>query len=558
MKKETVLLVLIIVLGFFLRFWVLSSVPPELNRDEVSVGFNAYSLLKTSRDEHGQGPWPIIFRAFGDYKIPGYIYLVIPLIKLFGLNAFSVRLPSAFFGGCTIIIVYQLVKELWPKKENLALLTALILTISPFHLHYSRQQFEATVALFFSLTGIWLLLKARTNIKWIFVTLPFFTAAFFIYNASLFIIPILVCWSVFVFRHNFLINRQNQIKIGSFMIILFVILSSYWFLVQEGNRGRANTTFFNQVSIKEDIDLNIHYLVNKQIPLGLIRLFNNKPLYWLSEFGKNYLAAFNPKFIFFTGDNNPWHGLGFLNYGNILVIFLPFIIFGLKKLSQNIGEKEFLWLFGYLLITPFANGLTIDSPILTRLLDFHVILVLLAAIGLEDIFVRFPGSKFFQIKNYLIMVLITLFCINYFTTYFIVSPQFVSKNDFWLSGIKEVALIVKKEESKYDFIFLDSKTEVGYIFLAFYLPFNPADFQKQAIWQLDGFEKVKSYQKYIFNKDANKLNKVDELKAELGSGKKVLLIEKIPYHGSVQKLDYRTFIYNSLGEPIWQFTSVVT
>ena len=89
-----------------MRFVFLSKIPPELNRDEVSVGFNAYSLLETGKDEHGRGPWPLVFRAFGDNKIPGYIYLTAPLVRVFGLNAFTVRLPAAFFGWLTILVFY--------------------------------------------------------------------------------------------------------------------------------------------------------------------------------------------------------------------------------------------------------------------------------------------------------------------------------------------------------------------------------------------------------------------------------------------------------------------
>jgi len=117
MKKKNLVLAAILFLAFILRFAFLSQIPSELNRDEASAGFNAYSLLKTGKDEHGNGPWPLVFRAFGDNKIPGYIYLTAPLIKIFGLNAFTVRLPSAFFGSLTILVFYFFDKELFKNSQ---------------------------------------------------------------------------------------------------------------------------------------------------------------------------------------------------------------------------------------------------------------------------------------------------------------------------------------------------------------------------------------------------------------------------------------------------------
>src|SRR3989344_8918545 len=99
-----IVLILIITIAIFLRFWDLNVLPPSLNWDEVSLGYNAYSLLKTGQDEWGE-LMPLSFRAFGDYKLPGYIYLDVPFIYMFGLNEWGVRFLSALLGvGLTILI----------------------------------------------------------------------------------------------------------------------------------------------------------------------------------------------------------------------------------------------------------------------------------------------------------------------------------------------------------------------------------------------------------------------------------------------------------------------
>jgi len=88
---------LFLLLAAFLRLFNLANFPTGINADEAAIGYNAYSLIergKMSMEPLGQ----FIFKSFGDYKPGLYFYLVLPLVKFFGLNAWSVRLPSALLG----------------------------------------------------------------------------------------------------------------------------------------------------------------------------------------------------------------------------------------------------------------------------------------------------------------------------------------------------------------------------------------------------------------------------------------------------------------------------
>src|SRR4030043_1321992 len=95
MKK---ILFLIILFALILRLFKIDSYPPSLTWDETSLGYNAYSILTSGYDEHGEFLPLARFIAFGDYKPPGYIYAAVPSVILFGLKEFSVRLPSALAG----------------------------------------------------------------------------------------------------------------------------------------------------------------------------------------------------------------------------------------------------------------------------------------------------------------------------------------------------------------------------------------------------------------------------------------------------------------------------
>ena len=119
MKKLYIsLFIATLVVGIFLRFYRLGGIPDSLNWDEVSWGYNAYSILKTGHDEHGAF-MPLSFKAFGDYKQPVYVYLTSLSVGLFGLNPFSVRFSSAFLGVLTIPFVWLLVFELFKKEKHM-------------------------------------------------------------------------------------------------------------------------------------------------------------------------------------------------------------------------------------------------------------------------------------------------------------------------------------------------------------------------------------------------------------------------------------------------------
>jgi len=150
-------------LAFILRFWKLDSYP-AINADEASNSYDAYSLIQTGMDQHGN-LWPVSFQSFNDYKPGLYVYLDIPFVKVFGLNAWSARIPGALFGVFSVLLIYLLVKELF-DDDKLALTSALFLAISPWHLQFSRGGWEVNTATFFLLAGILLFFKSLHEVNW--------------------------------------------------------------------------------------------------------------------------------------------------------------------------------------------------------------------------------------------------------------------------------------------------------------------------------------------------------------------------------------------------------
>src|SRR3990172_2400611 len=185
---KRIVLLLIILLAGILRFWRLGEYP-ALNADEAAIGYNAYSLIQTGEDEHGN-PRPIHFQSFNDYKPGLYFYLVLPFIKFLGLNEWAVRIPGAALGVATVYLVYLLVKELFKEKNlsfdiyHLALIASLILAISPWHIHFSRGGWEVNISTFFMVLGLWLFLKGLNNIVFLFLSSLVFVLSLYAYHSA--------------------------------------------------------------------------------------------------------------------------------------------------------------------------------------------------------------------------------------------------------------------------------------------------------------------------------------------------------------------------------------
>src|SRR3989344_517563 len=150
--KRIYILFLIIILAATLRIYRLDSAPPSLSWDETAVGYNAWTIANWGRDEYGK-VFPAFFKSFSDDKHPVHIYATAVSVKLLGLSEFSTRLPSALFGILNVLLIFFLAKLMF-SSEILGLFASVLLTISPYNIHFSRFNHEANFALFFFMLGL--------------------------------------------------------------------------------------------------------------------------------------------------------------------------------------------------------------------------------------------------------------------------------------------------------------------------------------------------------------------------------------------------------------------
>lgn len=481
----------IFLLGLILRLIQLDVSPPGFNADEAALGYNAYSLIRTGKDEWGEA-FPLVFRSFSDYKPGLYVYLDIPFIALFGLNELAVRLPSIILGAFSIILVYFLSKEIF-KKETVALSSSFLLAVSPWHLHYSRGAWETNVATFFILTGVLTFLRGLKNSVWFFPSFFFFIAAMYIYQSPRLVIPSLVVFLA-IFYWKQLVVKKNIVLL-TFATVLLVPL----ILIMSNISGLAR---FQGVSIFADTGL-INRLNEERgqhiNPQGFeAEFFHNKFLAYSVNFLTHYFDHFSPNFLFIQGDSlgrNKVPGVGQLYLFEIITLSLG-LYFLIERKFDN-SKVIFLWIF----IAPLAAALTFQTPHALRAHSMLIPLNLISGLGLGILIGHvWQLRKVFRYSLLFSAVVVVIFFVStYLHQYYIHLPQQYALE--WEYGFSKLIPYILQNHQQYQKIVISDRYDQPYILWLFYSKYNPEKYQRTAKTIGDnkfGFTTITSFDKFEF------------------------------------------------------------
>ncbi|MBI4058830.1 glycosyltransferase family 39 protein [Candidatus Microgenomates bacterium] len=461
-------LVLIIILAALLRFYNVTQLPPALNWDEISHGVNAYSILKTGQDEWGV-TLPTIFRAYGDYKLPVYIYSLVPFIAIFGLNEFSVRVVSVLAGLGTIIFTYLLVQTLL-KKQEISILSAFFVAIEPWDLFLSRVAVEANLALFLTIAGSYFFVSGLSNRWRLFIGITFFGLSVWTYNSVRIFVPLLMISLLIIYRNYFQEMWEKQRKTIAYCLlpIALLFLPMFWQLLNPVGLAR-----YGWVGILDEGAIS---QINKErntskLPSPLPLLLHNKVTFVGEKFIQNYFSYFSPSFLFFNGGSQ--YQFNIPGKGLIYPTELAFIIIGLIWLVKN-KNKESLLILSWLFFSPIAASVTREAPHALRSIVMQPMPQLLAAIGLVIMWKWITKKNFQLIAIVFYIVLLAAFFENYITTY--AGKYRVEYSWSWQYGYKEAVRFIKDNYNSYDQIIMTKKYGEPHEFILFYWPWDPANY----------------------------------------------------------------------------------
>lgn len=551
-KYKKLILVLIIVLAGFLRFYNISDNPPSMSWDELALGYNAYSLGIDGKEEFGQFLPVKYLESFGDYKPPVYSYLAVGPVKIFGLNELGVRFPSALFGTLTVLLTYYLVKQLFYAKKNklkldieaLALLSAFFLAISPWHIMLSRAAFEANVASFFIVLGtLFFLLGLNRKVYYFLLSAVFFALTFYTFNSSRIFVPLFVI-SISIFSYKELLKKKKEVFISGIVgfVLIFPLIG---FLMSPQASLRFNeVNIFTDLSIIEKSNQKIQENENAL----WARVVYNRRVGYAGAFAKHYLDHFEPEYLFLTGDFNPRFSVR--EVGQLYIWDAIFLIIGVVMLLKlRPGRWYFIPLWIILGIIPAATAR--ETPHALRTETIIPTMQILIAFGFL-ISYKFLKTKTKYAKVIGTMILILLI-INflYFTN--VLFGDYATKHAAeWQYGYKEVAIFADSEKNQFKKVYVDEEIGRPYIYNVFFNKLNPEEFRKKAIKEKDdfGFVNIKSIGNIfyirdfssIYNKEPNNLfiksfNNPDSVNSHIPENANIIRVFKLP-NGNINFVAY--------------------
>ncbi len=483
----------IIFVSAFLRLWQLGNVPPSLDWDEAALGYNAYSILKTGRDEYGTA-FPLVLRSFDDYKPPLYMYLTVPSVALFGLEPWAVRLPSAILGILAVIGTYFLVRELFKKienlklkNENLALIASGLLAIAPWHIQFSRIAFEANSGVTLNIWAVFAFLKGLQSRSWLVLSAFLFGLGLYAYHSERIFVPFLVLILAAVYRKELFALKKDVgiamvVGILTLLPLASVFLNPSALLRLKGTSSLADQTgLLSRTVAKLDADKEYGN------PWGLV--FDNRRIVWAKMLLDGYLSHYSMRWLFLTGDNPRHHAP---DMGLLYLWELPFLLWGMYSLARGGGRASKI-LFGWFLIAPIAASPTTELPHAIRTLVFLPTFQIFIAIGIIQLASRVKRSRHAGSSKILVTCLLSLIAFNlvyYFHSYFVLMNREYSQ--WWQYGYKEAVPYVDKIADRYEKIVVSTKLEQPHMFFLFYLGYDPVTYLTEGGTSSGGFAEVRN------------------------------------------------------------------
>lgn len=421
---------LIMVFAGFLRIYKIADNPPSISWDETAVGYNAWSILNFGKDEWGK-TLPLVFKSFEDDKHPVHVYLTVPTIAVFGLNEMGVRASSALFGVLNVLVIFFLARRLF-KSDLAGLIASLVLTISPYNIHFSRFNHELNFVLFFFMLGLYFLLTGiEKKNRLIILGFAFLGIDLLSYHSAKVIVPpIVVLITILYFKD--LVSVKKLFVFGILAFSFFVGL----LFIQPALLGGAR---LKQTSSSEE------------------RTFTSVK--------NKYLMHFSKEFLYEKGDANPRLSS---QTGTFYKIDIPIVIMGTLFLLWGLTKrkKEYLIILLWAILAPFPASITSEAPHAARAMFITGSWHLIITFGIFTILNIFKNK---YIKTIIALVIIAVFGVylkqywkSYFENY---KDRFAIE---WQYGMKQIVEFVR-DHPEYDEVYMTAERQQPYIFYLFYL-----------------------------------------------------------------------------------------
>ena len=488
-NKKIIFIFILTIFIFFIGLRIFYIFTKQPSMDETVVGYEAYSLLKTGADRHGNF-FPVHFYNFGWGENIVLSLILIPLIKLWGLSTLIVRIPIFIASLLFIFFTYLLGKELFNKK--IGLIAALLLTISPWHIYVSTTGYNVCLLPFFYTALIYYLLKFFKQKKYssLYISTIISAISFYTYALSFLWVPLIYLIFLFIYRDK--IISHKKIILFNFIILILLISPITLFYLQNQ---------FHLLNYEQFGPFSFPHL--EKTRLDMLSAFNNPFIFTTNFILQYFIHLLILPFALMIIKHN------FLPFGGIYFFEIIFILYGLKKIIEKRGEKKYKLLLLWFLLAPLPVCFTLfcaDNPSIIhplRSIHFLPLLQIISALGIYNIFMDKNKNKWTKTKVIYIIILLMIFhiIISFFYNY---KYNNLSEYQKQQNAQVEAMKFVKNNQKQYDKIVISN--DIRYLFFAFFLKIDPK------ITQTINKQNTDYLNKYILNKYIFFKNKIPKIK----------------------------------------------
>jgi len=402
-----------------------------------------------------------------------------------------------------VYLLYQLTLIVIAQSKyrySFALLTAVFLAISPWHIHFSRMAYEANLGLTLFLAGLLLFLtyinKKRASV--LLLSGICFGLTMICYHAFQVVTPLIIIFLMIIFRKHIAFKPQKQLF--SWVFFIGLVLMPVFLLFASG-LTHSNQVKLSGLSIFEEQTYYLR-LFNKREYFNenqalLAKFYTNIPMEFLRQLFLNSTQALNPDFLFINGAGHGSHDI--VGIGKFYSVMLPLLILGIATLfsRHSLFTSNGRWLLiAWLIVGLLPAIITWQPAHATRSYAVVIPLIFSASQGsfwLYQIIRSRPRPVQFAMLCIFLIILVYQVG-SMLVTYFIVSPQ--RDIDNWTWYAKDMTNFLSDAKTRVDHVYVQGNSWSPYIFYLFYAKINPSIAQERLVHlqpDLEGFRHVSSF-----------------------------------------------------------------
>jgi 4-amino-4-deoxy-L-arabinose transferase-like glycosyltransferase len=412
--KSNWILLSILALAIFFRFWQINTLPGGLFPDEAANGLDINNMFKGDIAP---------FYERGNGREAMFFYFIAAVVKLFGRGPWQHHVVSAGFGVAALLAGYFLAKRMFGKK--IALMATFFMAVSSYAVTISRTAFRAnTVPLLATLTLLFLVKFFQSESKkekyWSAAGAGlFFALGFYTYTSFRMMLPLLFGFAILLFYGNRskwkeIIKIYTKYKITFIAAFLVGIswLASYFIAHPASFVGRAGQVSIFNKELNNGSVLGTFIDVLKKT---ILSFFTDGDLNWRHNIsGQPFLSPFLSPFF----------------AGAVILFTVAMFIFIKQAWEQKIkAETVYMGLcacwFWFMLVPEITTAEGIPHGL--RLIGVMPVIFIMSAWGINWVWQKITIGHVGWPKYYFAILFFSIVGLFNFYLYFVVaasSPEY--------------------------------------------------------------------------------------------------------------------------------------